>query len=259
MKISVNCPSYKRAKDIKTIDYLSFVNVWVDEAEAEEYKKYNPGAIIKTIPSNINGNIARVRNYILDSEFNNGIDAVCFVDDDLKGIYRYEVEDGFGYKEVKVEEYEFMDFLNKYSLLCKEFGFKMWGVNLNYDRLSFRYSVPFSTTSVVLGPFSVQFKSDIRYDENIPLKEDYDLAISHINKYRGILRVNAYHYICNQSNMAGGCSNYRNREIEEKQFNYLQKKWGNKIVKRDKSKKTKDKVKAYNDYNPIIKIPIKGI
>ena len=93
----------------------------------------------------------------------------------------------------------------------------------------------------------------------MPLKEDYDLAIQHLNKYRGILRLNGYHYLCEQSTNKGGCAAMRNRKREQEQFELMQKKWGSNIVREDKSNKGKTKKVKVFDYNPIIKVPIKGI
>lgn len=47
---------------------------------------------------------------------------------------------------------------------------------------------------------------------------------------------------------------------KKEQFEKLKNKWGNDIVKLDKSNKGRSKKKKkYIDYNPIIKIPIRGI
>jgi hypothetical protein len=260
MKISVCCPSYKRPK-VESLDYLSFVKVYVDNKEYEDYIKANPGfeKNIISVPDGIQGNVSRIRNYILDQEFKDGADVVCIIDDDLKGIYHFELENGYAYKDKLVKEEEFLDFIEKGTILCKDIGFKLWGVNLNKDALNYKHCLPFNTKAVILGPFSCHLSdSEIRYDENLPLKEDYDLAIQHLNKYRGILRLNKYHYNCKQSINPGGCATYRNREREEQQFKLLQKKWGSKVVKQDKTNKG-DKEKIYADYNPIIHIPIKGV
>lgn len=198
MKIVVCCPSYKRPK-VETLKYLPFLKIYVDGSEYEEYRKTNKGFEDNIIrcEDGIQGNVARVRNYILDQEFKNGADAVCIVDDDLKGIYRYDVnyDTKYGYEKVKIEPDEFMDFLEKYTEMCDELGFKLWGVNCNSDALSYRHYSPISLISIILGPFSVHLKQEeIRYDEKLPLKEDYDLAIQHLNRYRGILRLNGYFY-----------------------------------------------------------------
>lgn len=260
MNISVCCPSYKRPK-VKTLKYLPFCKIYVDNSEAEEYRKANEGADIIACPDGVQGNVARVRNYILDTEFGNGADAVCILDDDIKCLERFVVNynTGFGYERTKINADEFLDFLDKYSIICEEFGYKLWGVNLNKDAMAYRHSVPFSTTSVILGPFSVHLKNPIRYDERLPLKEDYDLSIQHLNKYRGVLRVNSIHYDCLQSENAGGCAAMRNLQREKEQFELLQRKWGSKIVKQDGSNKGHSKKKKQFDYNPIIKVPIKGV
>lgn len=253
MKISVNIPSYKRPR-VETLDYLPFCKVWVDAGEYEQYKAANSGADIISVPKGIQGNVCRIRNYILDTEFNeNGADVVVIIDDDIKAINRFIVQNGYGYTKKRVEPHEFMEFLEHYSSLCDEFGFKLWGININFDNMSYRHSAPFSTISPILGPFQAHLKNGIRYDEKLPLKEDYDLSLQHIQKHRGALRVNMYHYVCKQSKQAGGCATYRNYEREKEQFDSLQKKWGTNIVKRDKASK-----KEF-DYNPIIKIPIRGI
>lgn len=261
MEISINCPSYKRPK-VETLKYLPFCKVWVDNKEYDDYVRENKGfeGNIVSVPEGIQGNVSRIRNYILDKEFKNGNDVVVLVDDDLKGIYHFENIDGYAYKEILVKDDEFIDFIEKNTILCDELGFKLWGVNLNKDALNYKHCLPFNTKAIILGPFCVHLKNDIRYDENIPLKEDYDLAIQHLNKYRGILRLNKYHYNAKQSKQAGGCATYRNYEREEQQLKLLQKKWGKDIVKQDMSKNAKCKKEKVNiDYNPIIRIPIKGV
>ena len=260
MKIAVCSPSYKRPK-VKTLEYLPFVRIYVDGSEYDSYVEQNKGADIVRCRDGVQGNVARVRNYILDTEFENGADAVCIMDDDIFKIefFKKDQESNFGYMREKVEKDDFMGFLYKYTLLCEEWGFKLWGLNCNQDNLSYRHCVPFSTTSCVLGPFTVHLKNDIRYDLRLPLKEDYDLFIQHMNKYRGVLRVNMAHYDCLQSENTGGCATMRNRKREKEQFEMLQKKWGSKIVREDSTNKGRTKKIKVFDYNPIIKVPVPGV
>lgn len=261
MKISINCPSYKRPY-VETLEYLPFCKVWVDHKEYDEYIKANPGfeKNIISCPEGIQGNLCRIRNYILDEEFKNGADVVLIIDDDMKGVYHFEVEDGYAYTEKLVEADEFLDFIEKYSLLCDEFGFKFWGVNVNKDALNYKHCMPFNTKAYIGGPFQCFLNNPLRYDENLPLKEDYDMTLQQCRKYRGCLRVNKYHYNCKQSKQAGGCATYRNYIREQEQLKLLEKKWGSDIVKQDNSKQAKSKKKKVNiDYNPIIHIPIKGV
>ena len=66
MKISVNCPSYKRPY-VETLEYLDFVKVWVCESEYDNYISQNKGFeenIIK-VPLGVQVNVSSIRNYIL--------------------------------------------------------------------------------------------------------------------------------------------------------------------------------------------------
>lgn len=262
MNISINCPSYKRPR-VETLDYLPMCKVWVDHKEYDEYVKQNKGfeENIISCPEGIQGNLCRIRNYILDQEFQNGADVVVIIDDDMEGIYHFENKGLYGYEKVKLEKEEFYDFIEKYTNLCEEFGFKFWGVNCNQDSLSYRQTTPFSTVSYIGGPFQAFLRgNELRYDERLPLKEDYDMTLQNCNRYRGCLRVNKYHYNCKQSKQVGGCATYRNYEREKQQLEMLQKKWGKKIVKIDNVENQNAKKKKKNiDYNPIIKVPIKGV
>ena len=263
MKISVNIPSYKRPSDVKTLKYLPFCNVWVAPFEFEEYKRNYPEASIVKCDEGVQGfGVPKVRNFIMRKEFEKGADVVVIVDDDLSYIERYEVnkETKFGYEKRRVETNDFLSFIEKYSILANDIGAKFWGVNCNYDKMCLRHYSPFSTIAYIGGPFQCFLKgNELYYDENIPLKEDYDMTLQQINKYRVVFRVNSYHYICEQSTNKGGCAAIRNRDEEKRQNLLLQKKWGSKIVKFDSTNKGHSNKKKLEDYNPIIHIPIKGI
>jgi hypothetical protein len=258
VNIAVVSPSYKRADKITTHKYLPFIKFYVDESEEGEYRKHNPGVEIIACPRGIQGNVCRVRNYILDREFEAGADAVVMLDDDLKGIYYWE---NMERKEVKPEE--FLWFIEKYSILAREWGARMWGVNVNQDKQVYREYSPFTTKSPVLGPFQVHLRgSDIRYDERLALKEDYDMSLQQLNRYRVLLRVMKAFYECKQSEQPGGCSTYRNLEREKEQLLLLRKKWGKEIVRVDKGGSRSHNAKRERktiDYNPIIRVPIKGV
>ncbi len=262
MRISVNAPSYKRPNEVLTLDYLPFCKIWVDESEAEAYRKSYPDAEIVACPKGVQGNLCRVRNYILTEEFAKGYDVVLIVDDDLFRLERYVKEEGsnFGYIKEKVHTEDFLTFVEKYSIMAEDIGAKFWGVNCNSDAMAYRHASPFSTVSYIGGPFQCFLKGNrCMYDEALPLKEDYDMTLQQLNLERVVLRINSYHYICKQSVNVGGCASYRNREREKQQIEALRKKWGSDIVKIDTTNKGKTKKKKLDDYNPIIHIPIKGI
>lgn len=255
MKISIACPSWKRPK-VETLDYIPTCRIYIDPSQENEYREMNPGADIVVCPEGIQGNVSRVRNYIIKEELKAN-DAVLIVDDDLKRIAYWG-----GKKEFKLEFEDIPDFLMKYTIVAQELGAYLWGVNINKDKQVYREYSPFSTMSFVGGPFQCFLKgNNCWYDERLPLKEDYDMTLQQLNKNRVVLRVNKYFYDCKQSLQAGGCAAYRNMEREKEQLTLLQKKWGSKIVKNDLSNRSHNlkKKKKGIDYNPIIRVPIKGI
>lgn len=262
MRISVNAPSYRRPNDVKTLSYLPFVRVWVDCAEYEDYKKNYPSSEIIRCPDGVQGNLCRVRNHILMEEFKRGMDVVLIIDDDFTCLRRYEYNsnENWGYEPHVITADEFIPVIEKYSILAKDLGAKFWGVNCYYDPWGYSHNTPFSTRSYIGGPFQCFLKGNrCMYDENLPLKEDYDMTLQQLNIERVVLRVNSYHYICKQSEQKGGCAAYRNRQREQEQLEALRKKWGGAIVKVDSSNKNHTLKEKKIDYNPVIKVPIKGV
>lgn len=257
MDVSVCVPSYKRPK-VETLDVYPHCRVYVAESEFAAYRASNGvGADIVAVPDEVQGNLCRVRNYILDAEFGSGTDGVLIIDDDMSSVCRFEAVQAkhglFGYQRKDLNEAELLAFVRHGFELCDEWGFKFWGVNCVSDPRSYCAYTPFSTNEYIGGPFQAHLKNPLRYDERLPLKEDYDMTLQHMNKYRGALRFNMYHYYCKQSDQAGGCAQMRNIARERQQFDALQRKWGDKIVKHDGLSK-----KAF-DYNPKVNIPIRGV
>ena len=136
MKIRIVAPSYKRPeKSITQINYPS-VKLVVRESEAEEYKKNGNDIIV--CPDSAQGNISRVRNWILDNLLDD-VDCLIILDDDCKEISRWQDQ-----TNTKLEEVELIRFCQQTSLVCKELGFKLWGLNTVTDKGAYREYTPFS-------------------------------------------------------------------------------------------------------------------
>jgi len=240
-EIKFYSPSYKRSQGVVTQDYLPFCKYVVAEFEADQY--LNAGHDCWIVPNSAQGSVSRIRNYILD---HGESERIVILDDDMRGIARYCYQ-----KARKLTPDEVLEFVENGFNLADELGVKYWGMNLLADKGAYREYTPFSMTSCILGPFQAFNSLDLRYDENLPLKEDYDLSLQVLNKYRKTLRFNAYHYLVKQHTNTGGCADYRTRSREAEQMQLLIKKWGSSIVKQDKNSK--------GDINPIIKPPIHGV
>jgi hypothetical protein len=245
MKVKFFAPSYKRPeKSITQINY-PFIKLVVRESDAEEYTQNGNDIIV--VPDSAQGNLCKIRNYILDNFFQD-CDCIVLMDDDCKGVYRWD-----GQKKIKFEGEQLIEFAEHMAILCEDYGFKFWGLNCVQDKGAYREHTPFGTLQYIGGPFQAHLINSIRYDERLPLKEDYDITLQHIKENGGCLRINFANYDVKQAEQSGGCATYRNIQKETEQFDLLQKKWGSKIVQRDSMSKRKF------DFNPILRIPLRGV
>ena len=238
MKIFV--PSYKRAGDVLTRKVIPDSILAIHEFEEEDYKK-NEGGELLVIPDELRGNIAKVRNYILD---NANDDRIVMLDDDVKAIGYHQdcSQNEMNYNQI-------LDFIDNGYVMCEELGCRLWGINLQSDPKFYREYNPFSLLGVVLGTFSCHYKPELRYDEGLFLNEDYDFFLKNIKKYRKVLRFLKYYYVADHLNKAGGCGSYRMKDTEIEQAKIMQKRWGSKVFRFDINRST----------NGIVNVPLKGI
>ena len=82
MRVKFYAPSYKRPqKSITQINYPN-IKLVVRESDAEEYINNENDIII--CPDNAQGNLCKVRNWILDNLFDEDTDCIVLLDDDIK-------------------------------------------------------------------------------------------------------------------------------------------------------------------------------
>lgn len=259
MKIAIAIQSYKRAGAVDTLKIVPNAAVWAHEFEVDEYRLKNPGALVVALPDALRGNLPRVKNFIMKSVFEDPeVDALLFLDDDIRTISYWQDN-----KRVQLKGEALYLFIVKHTVVCAEWGFKLWGINVNNDKQCYREYTPFSTLSYVSSSFACFLRgNELLYDERFPLKEDYDMTIQQCDRYRGLLRVNRAYYFKKSMENVGGCGMYRNVEREKAQLELLQKKWGSEIVQMDSLTKSRNhlttKRRAF-DINPVIRIPIAGV
>lgn len=256
MKISINIPTYRRAGGVTTFDILPGAHYWVHNFELNEYRIKYPDMILRVLPDEIRGNIASVRNYILTKTAEE--DVSVQIDDDVSYLAYWEKQ-----KIIKLNENQILAVIERNSLVAREWGARLWGINVSPDKQVYREYTPFSTISYVSGSFSCFLKgNELHYDERFPLKEDYDMTLQQLNRYRIVLRFNKFFYAKKSAENTGGCAMYRNISREMDQIADLQRKWGKRIVRIDSldSSKSHSTVKIRKfDINPIIKVPIGGV
>jgi hypothetical protein len=253
-EVEVCIPSYGRPV-VETLKIVPWASVYVDPREEWAYIEGNPGANIVACDEGVQGSAPRVRNWIMDRVLERG-NAVCLMDDDVQDFGFWEDQE----KHALRGREEWEEFLSRGCLLAMEFGAKMWGVNLSPDIQNYRQYTPFSLSSPVLGPFSVVLPGcEVRRDEGLVLKDDYDYFIQHMNEYRKVLRVNRFYYQNRMAEQVGGVAKSRSLSRERKEFDFLVQKWGSSIVMTDRSRNGAKSSRRAFDYNPIVKIPIRGV
>ena len=259
MKLTTNIQSYKRAGAVSTLKLFPDAALWVHAFEADAYRGAYPKADVRVLPDDTRGNPPRVKNFILDAVLNGeGADACLFLDDDITKVCHF-----FNKTLIPLQGERLRWFVLKHTVLCQEWGFKLWGLNVTFDKQVYREYTPFSTLSYVSSSFACFLRGNtLRYDERFPPKEDYDMTLPQCQKYRGLLRVNKGSYVKKSAENVGGCAGYRNVDRERQQVQALQAKWGSSVVRLDSletSRNHRTTKRRTFDIKPVIEVPIQGL
>ena len=78
----------------------------------------------------------------------------------------------------------------------------------------------------IVGDFIIIKPNELRFDENLRLKEDYDYTLQHIKHYKGCIRYGGYLNSFKHYSNKGGAVDYRCDSLEQETINYLINKWG---------------------------------
>jgi hypothetical protein len=224
----IYCPSYKRSELAiahKLFNPDKFIYV-VRESETEKYKSKFPDVAVMSIPEGSVTNIADTRNWILN---NKQSEYVMMTDDDLKSVHWL-----LNRKLKYLDNQEIEQILNNGFQMALDLKCGLWGMNLMCDPMAYSINKPIQLSRPVLSPLCGILDNELRYDEALTLKEDYDYYLQSLRKYRKVLRYDFLSYLVDHQKLQGGCQTYRTKELEKEQADLFQKKWGSDIVKRNK-------------------------
>lgn len=240
-------PSHGRAGLTTTQHVFQSGHILVGESQREAYEAQDwpDGWEVVAIPDEENGNIACARNAILNRY--QGQDIVMCDDD-----YAYLAMWLEG-KQVKLNQEQIdLLMLNGFTM-ARDIGTPLWGINVQVDRRFYREHAPFAFLTIVLGTFmgvvGDLLPEDLRFDEDLWLKEDYDFSLKVLHRFHRTFRLSRYHYMVDHHSLAGGAVATRNMAEEERQNRKMERRWGSAVVK----------VQLHRSVNPIIKVPLRGI
>lgn len=248
--INIIIPSYKRSHDLKGKDYFLMAKYCVPKSQYNDYLKVLPKERIITLPDDQDGDIVKKRNWILK----NIKMPLIMIDDDVEKINYFESENN---KAISIElnKSKVLEFFINSFNLCNELGCKMWGLNQNNDPISYRQYSPISLTNIILGPFQGHIDHNLLFDNRVGSKDDYDMALQQLQKYKKVLRLNKFNYKCEHGDNKGGIVSYRSKDKEIEYCKAIMMKWGKKIIEyRIPPLKISDLLNAKK-----VNVPIKGV
>lgn len=254
-ELNIIIPSYKRYDKLVGYDYFKTAKYVVPQSQYDLYIKGRDKDRFIAIQDDCDGNIVKKRNWILA----NIPRPLVMIDDDVDKIVMTEGGEYFkNYGRAKqmipLTPEQAEGILIECANLAYQLDCPMFGFNLNTDGRNYQEYKPFSLTQPILGPCCGHLEHDLLYDEKMDLKEDYDISIQALNKYRKILRMNKFAVNADHKDNKGGCVSYRTLEREEKACRAIERKWGTKIIHYNTQSG------KYTSYlNGIVNIPINGV
>ena len=247
--MNIVIPSYKRAQYLAGKDYFTMAKYVIPESQKDEYLNTLSEDRIITIPDSEDGNIVKKRNWIL----NNIPRPLVMIDDDVKSIWYWEDRHNQYLRRLLPSELV-NDFFERGFELAEEFGCKMWGIAQNTDDRVYLDFKPFSLTCVILGPFQGHLDHDLKFDDRMGSKEDYDMSLQQLQRYKKILRWNKFAYEGEQQLNSGGIVSFRSMDKEIEWCKAIMRKWGAKIIKYNLPP-----VKLTDLRNGKTQVPIRGV
>jgi cellulose synthase/poly-beta-1,6-N-acetylglucosamine synthase-like glycosyltransferase len=221
--MNVIIPSYKRANKLIGKKYFSMAKYCVPESQAKEYEEEVGKNRVIAIPDEHDGSIVKKRNWILE----NIPRPLIMIDDDVKALYYWDDRIN-GYLRKIFPKELVNELFQELVSMAMQFDVKLFGLAQNTDDRTYKEFAPFNLTKIVLGPFQGHLDHDLRFDEKAGTKDDYDMCLQHLRKYKKVLRFNKYAYECNHGDNKGGIVSYRSMDVEQEHCKYMMKKMGNK-------------------------------
>lgn len=168
--------------------------------------------------------ILEARNMIL--EYFNEWDEIFFMDDDITWAYIwYNKNSKWVKKDLNISEIQ--EVIIKGFTDLKETWLKLfWYYPVDN---AFFMSKKIKINQFIIASAFWMIKTDLKFDENLPLKEDYDFTLQNYIRYWGAIRYNYITFKAKHYTNAWWCQTERNDDRERISVEYLKTKWGDLI------------------------------
>jgi len=245
--IPIVIPSYQRAKKVISKNLVINPIICVPESEKDEYIEYNKDVEVITHPDNVIG-LALKRQWIYEK-----FGDVFMLDDDVKCFVRK-------YLELKNNKYSditdknvITEIINTTYETAKEMNAYLFGFESLVGPKTYKFQIPFRLKGIIKGSGLGIRKSDkLFFHKDSVACEDYWICLLNAYYYRYIFVDSRFACYSDVFKGTGGLSNYRTRETEKKDLEFLVNMFGNDIVKLKKDDRSRVRK---HPYERIIKLP----
>lgn len=164
--------------------------------------------------------ILQTRNQIL--EYFNEWDEIFFMDDDITWAFIwYNKNNKWVKQDLSINQIE--QAITKWFKDIKEKGLKLFWFYPVQN--AFFMSKTIKVNQFIIASAFGMIKTDLKFDENLPLKEDYDFTIQNYIKYGWAIRYNYITFKAKHYTNAWWCQTERNDNREKISCDYLKQKW----------------------------------
>tara|TARA_Y100001973_G_C5174870_1_gene321250 strand:+ start:752 stop:1477 length:726 start_codon:yes stop_codon:yes gene_type:complete len=219
----VAIPSKGRAGKTKSQKIIPSAFMFVPELEFEAYQVTGSKNLI-AVPNNIKG-ITKTRNFIIKYCEKNNIKNLVFIDDDVKRAgYIQLYERKAKYKPM--QEKEILKEWQKLFEITEQLSFRIWGTSTESSpRNVWPYKPFLFRTYVTASCMGMIIDGKTYFDENYPVKEDYEICLRCIIEDGGVVGARYFFWENSHWQDDGGCKDYRTQEMEKNCIKRLQKQY----------------------------------
>jgi len=149
--------------------------------------------------------IPAARNFILNF-FDEG-EKIVMLDDDIDQILGLD----FNNLKKQLRPIESVKgFFEEAFSICEKYGAKLWGI---YPVANAFYMSPkMNNKGFIIGTMFGVINNELRFDENLKLKEDYDFTLQNIIKYKKVARFDWITIWADHYKRSGGCVEQRSAD-----------------------------------------------
>ena len=222
MKVQVVIPSQGRYQCAVTTRLFVDPFLCVGEDEANRYREANPGVKILQHSADLLG-MGKKRQWILD---NVDSEIIFMCDDDVTGLWCI-----VGSRARPIEGPDaIMAILKNSAIIAKGLGTSLFGFGHTVDTRHFQSFRPFTFSGYINGFAFGVVGRDIRFDPKLDTKQDIDFSLQVLLKKRVLWKDNRFAFKnSGWFRRTGGMADIRTAASDEKNIEYLKKKWGDAV------------------------------